>query len=192
MPMYGVLGEVGIYPEYNKKYDVVRIDTPSNVLIVKPDYKTMSFTDLGLDNFEQKKEFQSVYVNLEFPLITRNYVVNVPLIFLVEYMGIAVAWGEIGDINISGNYDLNGSREVLHKDREARFGKLGTSYTNVWYAYTYKDFVSKHIKNRIDLSAMGLNSKARVEKYIDQDVWLHTPSTTFIYKKGVEIFISFG
>ncbi|MEC0227280.1 stalk domain-containing protein [Paenibacillus alba] len=90
VPLWSLLGQLNMSA---KDYSgVLRINHPYRTLLVKADQNMMTY-------FGRNMDIQ--YTRLEYPIITKDYVMYVPLVFLGDYLDMKIAYGENGRIDIT-------------------------------------------------------------------------------------------
>ncbi|UKS28465.1 copper amine oxidase N-terminal domain-containing protein [Paenibacillus sp. HWE-109] len=183
VPMYGVLSELGINPQWDKDYRTFRINTNSSVVFLKTDSPIILKTELNVANFDSAdksygpyRDFKRELLTLDFYPISSRDVVYVPLVFLSEYLHLVIAWGENGKISISGgNYTPEEHLKELYSAWNEQFKKIGNSYSNYWFSYNYNDFKSRYYA--MSSAPYDLAQYAELGQFLNKDIWLNKTST---------------
>ncbi|WP_157335497.1 stalk domain-containing protein [Paenibacillus lutrae] len=187
VPMWGVLSELGISPEWDEKYRTFRVNTSSGVVFFKTNSPMIIRTELNVNNFDggdtsqsSDKRFGREVLRLNYYPIAVNDVVYVPLVFMTNYLNLNVVWGENNDIQISGgNFSVEQNLKNLYKAWNDKFGKTGNSYSNYWYAYNYEGFRSKYFNTAFMYFPQQLANYSELAEYFNQDLWVYKPSDLF-------------
>lgn len=92
VPLWSLLGQLNMSAEpYG---DILRINHPYRILLIRADQNMMTYygRDMGVH-----------YARLDYPIITQNYVMYVPLVFLGDYLDMQVAYNDDGRIDITAS-----------------------------------------------------------------------------------------
>lgn len=150
VPLWSVLGQLKMSAE--DIGGVLRINHPNRVLLTRADQNRMTY-------FGRNMEAHNV--RLDYPLITKDYVMYAPLVFLADYLDMQISYGEGGRIDItSGNSSKNvswGTKNVitdaakqLKLDSDAeQFWSENPTLWNLTRKLGTKTLESKYAKNTV-------------------------------------------
>ncbi|MEK8129304.1 copper amine oxidase N-terminal domain-containing protein [Paenibacillus filicis] len=126
VPLWSLLGKLKISAE--SVDGILRINLPQRILLIRSDSSLMTYYGRGMDEHGAR---------LEYPPISEQDVIYVPVAFLTEYMDMKAAWGD--------NHRIDLTAADLSKD--ASWGKdaviakgikqlaLDTGAENIWKEY---------------------------------------------------------
>ncbi|OPH57686.1 hypothetical protein BC351_04000 [Paenibacillus ferrarius] len=135
VPLWSLLGQLNMSA---KDYSgVLRINHPYRTLLVKADQNMMTYFGRNMD---------IKYARLEYPIITQDYVMYVPLVFLGDYLDMKIAYGENGRIDITSadlskdvswgkDYDIEKAAKQLNLDAAAE--GIWKTNSSLWNKKTY-------------------------------------------------------
>ncbi|MCR8631955.1 stalk domain-containing protein [Paenibacillus radicis (ex Xue et al. 2023)] len=175
VPLWSVLGHLNMSAE---DYEgVLRINHPYRILLIKADQNLMTY-------FGTSMEVNSV--RLDYPVVSKDYVLYAPLVFLQDYVDMQIAYGEDGRIDIiAGDYSkgvswANTYGKKLTIERSAKQLKLDANAEEFW---------SKNPVLWSSSSSIGYNSFD--EKYTMQTVVSYSGAKVTLVNTEKEYTINF-
>ncbi|MCP1309956.1 stalk domain-containing protein [Paenibacillus tyrfis] len=130
VPLWAVLGKVNASAQAVD--GVIRINHPSRILLLRANSNLLTYYGGKMDSHT---------VRLDFPPISENDVIYVPLVFLTDYMDMKIVWGEqqrvdltVGDLSKNNTWGQQGiisdgiKKLRLDSDAEA----IWKNYPNLW------------------------------------------------------------
>ncbi|WP_375790275.1 stalk domain-containing protein [Paenibacillus agricola] len=127
VPFWDVIGQLNMSAEYNN--EVLKINHPYRILLVSPDSNMMTYFGRGMEEHQTR---------LEYPIISQDDVLYVPLAFLSDYLDMQIAYSDDGRIDITaGDFSKDvawttASKEKAKIDTAAKKLNLDVVSENLW------------------------------------------------------------
>jgi hypothetical protein len=163
VPMWGLLGKL------------MRFDLPKRILYSNVNSNIMYNIELTRANFTTKDGFEKAFERAEYPLISKNSVIYMPLTFLTTYMDITVNWGEDNKIDLTaGSFDTDTPWRNVYKTLYKTFDE--SSYKS-FYEYRYLLSPNQRI--------WKLSDEAKAESYwsTNPNLWVNKHSLNYRWDK---------
>ncbi|WP_240414923.1 copper amine oxidase N-terminal domain-containing protein [Paenibacillus periandrae] len=107
VPMWGVLGKLQV-PVQKRGSGYYQIALPDRLVAFPPRGNIINRFDFTKENITGKDVIHRS--RMEVPVLTKNDVIYIPIIFLQKYLAADIGWGEDRTITITGkSYELNES-----------------------------------------------------------------------------------
>ncbi|SFM16869.1 hypothetical protein SAMN03159341_1197 [Paenibacillus sp. 1_12] len=167
VPLWSVLGHLNMSAE---DYDgVLRINHPYRILLIKADQNLMTY-------FGTSMEVNSA--RLDYPVVSKDYVLYAPLVFLQDYLDMQIAYGENDRIDITaGDYNkgVSWANSNSNKNtivRSAKQLKLDADAESYWKEQDYLWRAATSSKINTDLFGFPSYSKLSIVGYSGSTVTL--------------------